>query len=433
MAVVVIGAAVQTGQRTQPMPAHTVGVPTIDPNRPVHQVNPGEYFLRRTTTTVDTGRGVQAYQRAAWFDDKGTMWSFSTMPDGTTASEGPLAPNDPANPLSFTQRIGDDPVAAEKVLAAQPSGLTDAVQQAADADLSPRQLRTLQQVLLRQDGARRLPDNADTLSRPAVVIDAPGRSGTVLRFYFDATTSEILQVRTFQVRSGRETELGRSLSLAEVVPGEPAPPFDPVVPDPTPPDPSRLNRPIAPGQYVKRSVTIETADGSSTSGSQWVDSEQRRWLGTDKRVDGPDKLPVPAGMSAQQYLAAMPARSDRIEGWFGKGLDPSCGACLLARADGLMLGNLDATQRDWVIAALARVEGATDQPTTDQRERPVRELRVPAETGGRTVEHVYRYDPDTKELLEWMVYDPDGRPSGVVGLTFTGSEVTSQTPRGAVR
>lgn len=427
--VVIVGAAVQSSQRVQPEPAQTVSAPSVDPNRPVHRLKPGEFFLRRTTTTVDVGQGTQAYQRAVWFDDKGTMWSFSTDPDGTTSSAGPLAATDSANPLSFTQAIGDDPGAAEKVLAAQPSGLTDAVQQAVDADLSPRQLRTVQQVLLRQVGAHRLPDGADTLSRPAVVVETPGRSGTVLRFYFDPGTSEILEVRTFQIRSGKEAELGRSIRVGEVVPKTPAPPFDPVVPGPTTPQTTQLNRPLAPGQYLRRSVTMEASDGSSTRGSQWVDSEQRRWLGTEKQVEGPERLPLPTGMSAQRYLAAMPTRSDRIEGWLAKGLDPSCGECLLSRADGLMLGNLDATQREWVIAALARVEGATDWPTTDQLGRPARELTVPAEIDGRTVEHLYRYDAETRELLEWLVDDPDGRPSGVVGLTFAGSEVTSQPPR----
>lgn len=234
--VVIVGAVVQSGQQVQPEPARTVGVPSVDPTRPVHEVKRGEYFLRRTTTTVDVGQGVQAYQRPAWFDDDGTMWSFSTDPDGTTTTEGPLAPADPANPLSFTQAIGDDSAAAEKLLAARPSGVTDAVQKAADANLSRRQLHTLQQVLLRQDGARRLADGADTLSRPALVVEAPGRAGTTLRFYFDAGTSEILEVRTLQIGSGgAEAELGRSIRVGEVRPSEPVPPFDPVVRDATPP------------------------------------------------------------------------------------------------------------------------------------------------------------------------------------------------------
>lgn len=186
---------------------------------------------------------------------------------------------------------------------------------------------------------------------------------------------------------------------------------------------------MAPGQYLRRLVTIETADGSSVSGSQWVDSDQRRWLGTDGNTEGPDQLPAPAGMSAQQYLAAMPTRSDGIEEWLAKGLDPSCGACLLSRADALMLGNLDATRREWAIAALARVEDATDRPTTDGLGRRRGSLRLPAEVDGRTIERVYRYDPATRELLEWLIYDPDGRPTGAVRLTFVGSEVTDRPPR----
>ena len=425
--VVIVGAALQSGQRVQPQPARTATAPAADPRRPVHPVGPGEYFLRRTTTTVDAGRGVQAYQRAVWFDDTGTMWSFSIEPGGTTRTGGPFAPGDAANPLSFTRAIGDDPVAAEKLLTARASGVTDSVQEAADANLSALQYRTLQQVLLRQAGARRLADGADTLSRPALVIETPGRMGTVLRFYFDAGTSEILEVRTLRPGGG-ETELGRSILVGDVRSGEPAPPFDPVVPSATPPAAAQLNRPLAPGQYLRRSVTIEDGAGSSTNGSQWVSSDQRRWLGAPGNVAGPDELPAPAGMSVEQYLAAMPTQVDRIDGWLVDGLDPSCGACLLSRADALMLGNLDATRRQWVIVAIARAEGATEEPITDRLGRPARELRLPAEVDGRTVDHLYRYEPETKELLEWGIHDPDGHPTGVVWLTFLGSEVTDQPP-----
>ena len=95
--VVIVGAALQSGQRVQPQPARTATAPAADPRRPVHPVGPGEYFLRRTTTTVDAGRGVQAYQRAVWFDDTGTMWSFSIEPGGTTRTGGPFAPGDAAH------------------------------------------------------------------------------------------------------------------------------------------------------------------------------------------------------------------------------------------------------------------------------------------------------------------------------------------------
>ncbi len=425
--VVIVGAALQTGQRVVPQPIQSATAPTVDPALPVHRVGPGEYFLRRTTTTVDTGQGVQSYQRAVWFDERGTMWSFNAEPDGSTRSGGPLAAGDAANPLSFTGAIGDDPEAAEKLLAARASGVADSVREAVEANLSPLQYRTLQQVLLRLNGAKRLADGADTLSRHATVIETPGRAGTVLRFYFDPATSEVLEVRTLGAGGGA-SEIGRSVLVGEVRPAAPVPPFDPVVPGSTPRATAQLNRPVAPGQYLRRFVTVETADGSSTDGSQWVDSGQRRWLGSGGRVSGPVELPVPRGKTVAEYLAAMPARSDGIDDWFASGLKPECGECLLARADALMLGNLDATRRQWAIAAIARVEAATDTPLADRLGRPARELRLPAQVGDRTVEHVYRYDPQTWELLEWRIDDPDGHPSGVVGLVFRDSEVTDQPP-----
>ena len=424
--VVIVGASIQTGQRVQPDPARVVSATAVDPTRPVHAVGPGEYFLRRTSSTLDVGQGEQTYQRAAWFDDQGQMWTLSAAPDGATTATGPLGKQDAANPLSFMTGLSEDPATAQRVLEKRQPGVVDSIQQAADANLSPAQYVTLQQVLLRLKGAARLPDGADTLSRPAVVVEAPGRAGTTVRFYFDPSTAEILEVRSY-AGQGQHGELGRSVLVGDVRSAQPSPPFDPVVPAASVPATEQMNRPLSAGQYLRRSVIVEGPDGVKSDGTQWVDAGQRRWLGVGGALSGSDEVPAPAGLSSQQYLAAMPDQVDQVERWFDKGLG-SCGECLLARADALMLANLNQAQRQSVIAAIARQEDATDEPITDSMGRAARELRLPAEVDGRTVEHLYRYDPVTSELLEWGSWDPDGKPTGITWLTFLGSEVTTDPP-----